>query len=91
MRGQDGETAAGKQAIWTPAEIRKIIALVAGIAAGTVGLYLVVATVVEGGVIDLGAAVLQGQFDRGTTGLLVTLLALVLVIWSARGIERFGR
>lgn len=91
MRGRDGEAAGGKERIWTPAEIRKVLALAAGIATGAVGLYLTFATVVDGGVIDLGGAVLRGQIDRGTTGLLVTLLGLLLVIWSARGIDRFGR
>lgn len=91
MRGRDASDADGKQRVWTPAEIRKAVALVAGVATGAVGLYLVFATVVDGGVIDLGGAVLQGQIDRGTTGLLVTFIGLLLVIWSARGIDEYRR
>lgn len=91
MRGRGGGSEEGKERVWTPGEIRKVVALVAGVATGAVGLYLVFATVVDGGVIDLGAAVLEGRIDRGTTGLLVTLIGLLLVTWSARGIEHVRR
>lgn len=91
MRGREASDADGSQRVWTPAEIRKVVALVAGVATGAVGLYLVFATVIDGGVIDLGGAVLQAQIDRGTTGLVVTLIGLLLVIWSARGIDEYRR
>lgn len=77
--------------MWTPHEVRKLIAQVAGVALGIAGLLMMLEDLSVTGLIALSSSLSSGNLSRGSVGLLLLCLALLLValpaLWGAEPIS----
>ncbi|MGE5337777.1 MAG: hypothetical protein ACM3PU_08105 [Gemmatimonadota bacterium] len=77
--------------MWKPRDVRKVIAQLAGVALGFAGLSMILEELRATGMVDLGRSLSAGMLSRGTLGLLLLCLSLLLlalpVLWGARPIR----
>jgi nitric oxide reductase large subunit len=71
--------------MWTPSEVRKLVALVAGILAFAAGIYLLITQVKAEGKINITSNIMSGEIESGSAGLLLCFLALALIVVSILG------
>jgi hypothetical protein len=77
--------------MWTPKEVRKLIAQIAGILFGIGGIALMIADVKATGKINISTTLVSGQIESGSAGLLLLFFSFFLVImpsFSGREITR---
>ena len=77
--------------MWTPKEVRKLIAQIAGILFGIGGIALMIADVKATGKINISTTLVSGQIESGSAGLLLLFFSFFLVImpsFSGREIKR---
>lgn len=69
--------------MWTPREVRKLIAQCAGVLFGIGGILLMVADVKATGKINISTNLVSGQIESGSAGLLLLFFAFFLVLIPA--------
>ena len=71
--------------MWTPKEIRKLIALLSGIGLEIAGIILLLNQVQSTGIIDISSSIISGKIQSGSAGLLLCFLGLFVIIFSIIG------
>lgn len=66
--------------MWTPNEIRKLIAQLSGILFGIGGIVLMVAGVKATGKINISSNFISGEIESGSAGLLLLFLSFFLIV-----------
>ena len=66
--------------MWTPKEIRKLIAQLSGILFGSGGFYLMSIDAKATGKINITSNILSGQIESGSAGLLLIFFAFFLIL-----------
>ena len=66
--------------MWTPKEVRKLIAQCAGIVFGVGGILMMIADVKATGKINISTNLVSGQIESGSAGLLLLFFAFFLVL-----------
>lgn len=66
--------------MWTPNEIRKLIAQLSGILFGIGGIVLMVAGVKTTGKINISSNFISGEIESGSAGLLLLFLSFFLIV-----------
>ena len=69
--------------MWTPKEVRKLVAQVAGILFGIGGVFLMLANVKATGKINISSNLVSGQIESGSAGLLLLFFAFFLILVPA--------
>ena len=74
--------------MWSPHEIRKLIAQLSGIALGISGVVLMIQGVQATGRINVSFSILTGEIESGSAGLLLLFFAFLLIavpaLWGPR-------
>jgi len=73
----------GPATMWTPHELRKLIAQVAGLISGVAGVTLIIKGVQAAGHINISSSILSGQIESGSAGLFLVFLGFLLIIFPA--------
>lgn len=71
--------------MWTPKEIRKLIALLCGVGIEIAGVWLLVNQIQTTGSIDISSGLISGKIQSGSAGLLICFLGLFVIIFSIIG------
>lgn len=69
--------------MWTPHEVRKLLAQVAGLIFGVAGVWLIVSGVQATGKLDISSSVLSGKLESGSAGLFLVFLGFLLILFPA--------
>jgi hypothetical protein len=69
--------------MWTPNEVRKLIAQLSGIGFCAAGVWLLIKGVSANGTIDITSSALSGKIESGSAGLFLTFLGFLLVLLPA--------
>lgn len=76
--------------MWTPKEVRKLIAQIAGVLSGIGGIILMVAGVNITGKINISTTLVSGQIESGSAGLLLLFFSFFLIIMPSFSLRLFG-
>jgi ABC-type Fe3+ transport system permease subunit len=66
----------------TPSDIRKLIALFAGIIFMFIGIVMVFNQIQATGSIDLSTTIISGKIQSGSAGLFICFLSIILILFS---------
>jgi hypothetical protein len=69
--------------MWTPREVRKLIAQISGIIFGIGGILLMIADVKTTGKINITSNLVSGQIESGSAGLLLLFFSFFLILIPA--------
>ncbi len=69
--------------MWTPHEVRKLIAQAAGVIFGIAGVILIIKGVQASGHLNISSNILSGQIESGSAGLFLIFLSFLLLILPA--------
>lgn len=68
--------------MWTPNEVRKLVALIAGILFMVIGIILIVAQIQATGNVDITSSVINGKLQSGSAGLFICFFSLLIILSS---------
>ncbi len=69
--------------MWTPHEIRKLIAQIAGLLFGGSGVWLLIDGVQASGTLDITSELLSGKIESGSAGLFLLFLGFLLILFPS--------
>ncbi len=69
--------------MWTPQEVRKLIAQIAGSIFGIAGVILIIKDIKATGHINVSSKVLSGQIETGSAGLFLIFISFLLILIPA--------
>ena len=73
--------------MWTPGAVRRLIALIAGVAFFAAGLWLIVKGISATGALDIQSALISGKIQTGSAGLIIVFLATFIIIFASVGTD----
>ncbi len=71
--------------MWTPNEIRKLIALITGIILAAIGILLLFHQVQASGNIKINMNIINGEIESGSAGMLLLFFSFFIIVWSTFG------
>lgn len=69
--------------MWTPHEVRKLIAQISGVIFGVAGVILIIKDIKASGHINISSKVLSGQMESGSAGLFILFMSFLLILIPA--------